>query len=201
MANLPQDRLEPGPPFTNVGVDCFGPWEVLARRTRGGHANSKRWAVMFTCLTTRAVHIEVVEELSSSSFIMALKRLIAIRGPVSHFRSDMGTNFVGSIEDLGIQAINVEDCKVKEYLRNSNSTWLFNPPHASHMGGVWERVIGITRRVLDSLLMDGIKNKLTHEMLVTFLAEASAIVNSRPLVPLTSDPDDPTPLTPSLLLT
>ena len=69
------------------------------------------------------------------------------------------------------------------------------------MGGVWERVIGITRRVLDSLLMDGIKNKLTHEMLVTFLAEASAIVNSRPLVPLTSDPDDPTPLTPSLLLT
>lgn len=201
MANLPQDRLEPGPPFTNVGVDCFGPWEVLARRTRGGHANSKRWAVMFTCLTTRAVHIEVVEELSSSSFIMALKRLIAIRGPVSHFRSGRGTNFVGSIEDLGIQAINVEDCKVKEYLRNSNSTWLFNPPHASHMGGVWERVIGITRRVLDSLLMNGIKNKLTHEMLVTFLAEALAIVNSRPLVPLTSDPDDPTPLTPSLLLT
>lgn len=201
MANLPQDRLEPGPPFTNVGVDCFGPWEVLARRTRGGHANSKRWAVMFTCLTTRAVHIEVVEELSSSSFIMALKRLIAIRGSVSHFRSDRGTNFVGSIEDLGIQAINVEDCKVKEYLRNSNSTWQFNPPHASHIVGVWERVIGITRRVLDSLLMNGIKNKLTHEMLVTFLAEALAIVNSRPLVPLTSDPDDPTPLTPSLLLT
>ena len=69
------------------------------------------------------------------------------------------------------------------------------------MEGVWERVIGITRSVLDSLLMDGIKNKLTHEMLVTFLAEASAIVNSRALVPLTSDPDDPTPLTPSLLLT
>ena len=160
MVNLPQDRLEPGPPFTNVGVDCFGPWEVLTRRTRGGHANSKRWAVMFTCLTTRAIHIEVVEELSSSSFIMALKRLIAIRGPVSHFRSDRGTNFVGSIEDLGIQAINVEDCKVKEYLRNNNSTWQFNSPHASHMGGVWERIIGITRKVLDSLLMDGIKINL-----------------------------------------
>ena len=178
----------------------FGPWEVLARRTRGGHANSKRWAVMFTCLTTRAVHIEVVEELSSSSFIMTLKRLIAIRGPVSHFRSDRGTNFVGSIEDLGIQAINVEDCKVKEYLCSNNSSWQFNPPYASHMGGVWERVIGITRRVLDSLLMDGI-NKLTHEMPVTFLAEVSSIVNSRPLVPLTSDPDDPTSITPSLILT
>jgi hypothetical protein len=132
---------------------------------------------------------------------MALHRFIAIRGLVSHFRSDRGANLVGSIEDLGIQAINVEDCKVKEYLRSNNSTWQFDPPHALHMGGVWERVIGITRRVLDSLLMDSIKNKLTHEMLVTFLVEESAIVNSRPLVPPTLDPDDPTPLTLSVLLT
>ena len=156
---------------------------------------------MFTCLTTRTIHIEVVEEISSASFIMALHRFIAIRGPVSHFRSDRGANLVGSIEDLGIQAINVEDCKVKEYLRSNNSAWQFNPPHALHMGGVWERVIGITRRVLDSLLMDSIKNKLTHEMLVAFLVEESAIVNSRPLVPPTLDPDYPTPLTLSVLLT
>ncbi|VDI38982.1 Hypothetical predicted protein [Mytilus galloprovincialis] len=201
MAMLPPDRLEPGPPFTNVGVDCFGPWEVLPRRTRGGHANSKRWATMFTCLTTRAVHVEVIEELSSSSFIMALKRFTAIRGPVSHFRSDRGTNFVGSIKELGIQAINVEDGRMKDFLRNQGTTWQFNPPHASHMGGVWERVIGITRRILDSLLMEASRNKLTHEMLVTFLAEASAIVNSRPLVPLTTDPENPMPLSPSLLLT
>jgi hypothetical protein len=71
---------------------------------------------MFTCLTTRTIHIEVVEEISSASFIMALHRFIALRGPVSHFRSDRGANLVGSIEDLGIQAINVEDYKVKEYL-------------------------------------------------------------------------------------
>lgn len=66
MADLPADRLEPGPPFTNVGVDTFGPWEVTTRRTRGGQANNKRWAVLFTCFTTRAVHIEVVEELPPS---------------------------------------------------------------------------------------------------------------------------------------
>ena len=201
MADLPPDRLEPGPPFTNVGVDCFGPWEVFSRRTRGGHASSKRWAVMFTCLTTRGVHIEVVEQLSSSSFIMALKRFTAIRGPVTHFRSDRGTNFVGSIADLGIQSINVDDSRMKQFLRSQGCTWQFNPPHASHMGGVWERVIGLTRRVLDSLLTDVPGNGLTHEMLVTFLAEASAIINSRPLISLTSDPDDPRPLTPSLLLT
>ncbi|XP_033103146.1 uncharacterized protein LOC117105950 [Anneissia japonica] len=68
MANLPEERLTPGPPFSQVGVDCFGPWQVSARRTRGGIAQSKRWGVLFTCLSSRAIHIEVVEELSTSSF-------------------------------------------------------------------------------------------------------------------------------------
>ena len=201
MANLPPDRSEPSPPFTCVGVDCFGPWQIVSRRTRGGQAASKRWGVMFTCLSTRAVHIEVIEELSSSSFINALRRLIAIRGPVRIFRSDRGTNFVGSTEDLGIQAINTDDTQLKEFLSKNQSTWLFNPPHASHMGGVWERMIGVTRNILNSLLMDLPGGGLTHEVLVTFLAEVSAIINSRPLVALTTDPDEPLPLTPSLLLT
>lgn len=60
MADLPVDRLQPSPPFTSVGLDVFGPWEVVTRRTRGGSAESKRWAVLFTCMTTRAVHIEVI---------------------------------------------------------------------------------------------------------------------------------------------
>ena len=78
MPDLPTDRLTPSPPFTYVGVDVYGPWSVLTRRTRGGSANSKRWAVMFTCLTSRAVHIEVIEDMSSSAFINALRRFISI---------------------------------------------------------------------------------------------------------------------------
>lgn len=181
MADLPSDRLEPGLPFTNVGVDCFGPWQVVTRKTRGGQACSKRWAVMFTCLTIRAVHIEIVEELSSSAFINALRRFMAVRGPVKLFRSDRGTNFVGSTDNLGINAINVEDSSVKQFLYSQGCTWLFNPPHASPMGGVWERVIGISRRILDSLLKDVPGTGLTHELLSTFLAEVSAIMNARPL--------------------
>lgn len=69
MADLPSERLCPAPPFTHIGVDVFGPWTVVTRRTRGGQAKSKRWAVLFTCLVTRAVHIEVVEEMTTSSFI------------------------------------------------------------------------------------------------------------------------------------
>lgn len=80
MANLPPDRLEPGPPFTYVGLDTFGPWEVVTRKTRGGAANAKRWAILFTCMVSSGIHIEVVEEMSSSSFINAFKRVVAIRG-------------------------------------------------------------------------------------------------------------------------
>lgn len=94
VADLPADRLDPSPPFNNVGVDAFGPWSIITRKTRGGSANSKRWGILFTCLVTRAVHIEVVEEMSSSAFINAVRRFTAIRGPVKTFRSDQGTNFV-----------------------------------------------------------------------------------------------------------
>lgn len=62
MSDLPVDRFQVEPPFSYVGMDMFGPWEVTTRRTRGGQANRKQWAILFTCLCTRAVHIEVVEE-------------------------------------------------------------------------------------------------------------------------------------------
>ena len=82
MADLPAERLTPAPPFSYVGLDVFGPWQVCARRTRGGFANAKRWAVLFTCMTTRAIHIEVIESMDTSSFINALRRFLALRGPV-----------------------------------------------------------------------------------------------------------------------
>lgn len=165
MADLPEDRLTPGPPFSSVGVDSFGPWEVL----------------MFSCLSSRAVHIKVIEEISSSSYNNALRRFVAIRGSVTEYRSDRGTNFVGSTESLGIDAINVGDELVKKFLLDNRTVWIFNSPHSSHMGGAWERMIGLTRRILNSLLITETAKKLTHETLVTFLAEASAIINSRPL--------------------
>lgn len=69
MSSLPEDRVTVDPPFTHVGLDVFGPWGVTFRRTRGNSVESKRWAVMFTCLSTRAVHLEVIEAMSSSSFV------------------------------------------------------------------------------------------------------------------------------------
>ena len=199
MADLPSERLEEGPPFTYVGLDVFGPWSITTRRTRGGQANSKRWAVLFTCLCIRAIHIEVIEDLSSSAFINALRRFVAIHGKVKQFRSDRGTNFVGATPDLRIDSINVEDEHVKKYLYDTGTVWVFNTPHSSHMGGVWERLIGVARRILDSMLLD--VSNLTHEILVTLMAEISAIVNSRPLVPVSYDEEFQEILCPATLLT
>ncbi|XP_039863534.1 uncharacterized protein LOC120718871 [Simochromis diagramma] len=200
MADLPPDRLSMEPPFSNVGIDVFGPWSVSARRTRGGHADSKRWAVLFTCLCVRAIHIEVIESLDSSSFINAFRRFMAIRGPLKNIRSDQGTNFTRACKDMGIPS-NLDGKAMKRFLSEHGCTWTFNTPHSSHMGGAWERMIGITRRILDSMLLQMGSSKLTHEVLTTFMAEVSAIVNSRPLVPVSNDPTDPFILTPASLLT
>ncbi|VDI05043.1 Hypothetical predicted protein [Mytilus galloprovincialis] len=201
MSDLPYDRLQSTPPFTFIGIDTFGPWNILTRKTRGGQANSKRWAVLFTCLYTRAIHIEVIEELSSSSFINCLRRFISLRGDVQEIRSDRGTNFVGATDHLNANVVNVEDTAIKHFLDNSKVTWIFNPPHSSHMGGVWERMIGVTRRILDSMMMDIQSRHLTHEVFITLMAEVCAIVNSRPIVPVSTDPDSPTILSPASLIT
>ncbi|XP_073714092.1 uncharacterized protein [Misgurnus anguillicaudatus] len=200
MADLPAERLQVAPPFTYVGVDVFGPWQVISRRTRGGCSDSKRWAVIFSCMCTRAVHIEVVETLSASGFINALRRFFAIRGPVKQIRSDCGTNFIGAVRELKMNK-ETSSSDLEKYLQQNDCTWIFNPPHASHMGGAWERMVGIARRILDCMLLETKSLHLTHEVLVTLMAEVSAIINARPLIPVSSDPEAPLILTPAILLT
>ena len=199
MSHLPSDRLEPLPPFTNIRIDVLGPWDIIARKTRGGLANAKRWGLMITCLVVRAIHIELLEEMTSSCFINALRRFCAIRGEVKIIRSDCGTNFIGSTGDLEANVINIEDRPTKKFLQDSGIYWIFNPPHASHMGGAWERMIGITRRTQDFMLRD--TRHLTHDVLHTLMAEVSSTINARPLTPVSTDPDNPYPLSPATLFT
>lgn len=200
MADLPSDRLSSAPPFTNVGIDVFGPWSISTRRTRGGAANSKRWAVIFTCLSVRAVHIELIEAMDTSSFINALRRFLAIRGPVKLIRSDCGTNFKGACKELKV-LLQDDERNVSRFLSEEGCAWIFNPPHSSHMGGVWERMIGVSRRILDSMLSQIQPSHLTHEVLSTLMAEVSAIINARPLTTVSTDVNAPSLLTPTMILT
>lgn len=94
----------------------------------------------------------------------------------------------------------MNDAGLNAYLKDTGCMWIFNPPHASHMGGSWERLIGVARQILDGMLIQK-PTRLTHEILVTLMAEVMAIINARPLVPVSTDPDSPEILTPALLLT
>ncbi|XP_043220311.1 uncharacterized protein LOC122389655 [Amphibalanus amphitrite] len=194
MADLPIDRVQAlQPPFTSTGVDCFGPFFV-----KRGRGQEKRYGIIFTCLAIRAVHLEMADNLSTDSFICALKRFISRRGNVQVIRSDNGTNFVGTNNELKREwrKLHSSDA-IYNTLAKRGIEWIFNTPGASHHGGVWERMIRSTRRVLESLLSSQL---LTDETLRTFLCEAESIINSRPLTPLTMDPTDAEPLTPNHLL-
>lgn len=193
MADLPVQRLTPdNPPFTFTGVDYFGPLQV-----KRGRAMVKRYGVLFTCLTMRAVHIEVAHSLDTDACINALRRFISRRGQVSVIRSDNGTNFIGAERELREAIQNLNDSKIKEEMLKGGIEWNFNPPGASHQGGIWERQIRTVRKVLAALLKQQV---LDDDGLHTLLCEVESIINSRPLTKLSEDPNDLEPLTPNHLL-
>lgn len=199
MANLPEDRLEPAPPFTFCAVDYFGPWYI-----KEGRREVKRYGVLFTCLASRAVHLEVASSLSTDSFLIAYRRFVGRRGPVRQLRSDQGTNFVGAKNELQQALSTLEHDKIRQELLIRNCDWIdfkMNVPEASHMGGSWERQIRTVRNVLASLLTQ-YSAQLDEETFSTFMVEAEAIVNCRPLtVDTINSPQMSEPLTPNHLLT
>ena len=198
MSDLPAERTSSEPPFTYCGVDMFGPFIV-----KEGRKELKRYCALFTCFSSRAVHIEVTSKMDTDSFIQALRRFVARRGAVRTIRSDNGGNFVGAENELRKAWQEMDHTKIANELRLSNCDWIQwerNVPVASHMGGVWERQIRTVRSVLSSMLKSD-PRPLDHESFSTLMAEVEAIVNSRPLT--IEDINDPEsmPLTPNHLLT
>ena len=193
MADLPEDRVSPDlPPFTHVGIDFFGPLEV-----KRGRANVKRWVVIFTCLVSRAIHLEVSSSLDTDSCINALRRFICRRGQVTSIRTDNGTNFVGAQKELRAALKDLNQHKIQNALLRDGVKWTFNPPYGAHHGGVWERLIRPVKKILCSVLKE---QRLDDETLQTALCEVEGIMNDRPLTTVSSDPNDLEPLTPNHLL-
>ncbi len=194
MADLPTERITADlPPFTNVGVDYFGPIDV-----KRGCACVKRYGVIFTCMASRAVHLEVAYSLDTDSCINALRRFICRRGQVCHLRSDNGTNFTSAERELKRALEELNHNKITKFLVHKGIKWSFNPPSASHHGGAWERLIRMVRKVLSSVLT---QQTLDDEGLHTVLCEVEAILNNRPITKMSEDPNDLEPLTPNHLLT
>ncbi|KFD51903.1 hypothetical protein M513_07232 [Trichuris suis] len=194
MAPLPANRLRrPPAPFANVGVDFTGPLAVSCRRSQ-----VKRWICLFTCLATRAVHIEVCHSLDTNSFLSAFRRFTARRGTPSDFYSDNGTNFVAAARVLGATGQKSSaKRRITAFMATRGVTWHFNPPLAPHFGGVWERLIRTAKLALGTTLHG---QRITDEILLTILVEIESMMNSRPLTHVGIDPSDPEPLTPNHFL-
>ena len=193
MADLPASRVTPNkPPFTYTGVDCFGPFTV-----KRGRSLVKRYGVIFTCFAVRAIHIEIAHSLDTSSFINALRRFVSRRGTPDEIRSDNGGNFKGGDKEIRQAIDQWNQDQIHEFMVQRNIQWFFNPPFASHMGGVWERCIRTVRKVMAALVKEQI---LDDEGLSTLMCEVESIVNGRPLTKVSEDPKDLEALTPNHLL-
>lgn len=195
MAELPTERVEASAPFTYSGMDCFGPF--IVRKARKEY---KRYGLIFTCLYSRAVHIEMLEDLSTDSFINSLRCFISLRGAVKQLRCDQGSNFVGARNELK-EALKQCDTKLLEiFLTEKQCEFVFNAPSDSPAGGVWERQIRTVRNVLNAAFAQ-CPGRLDDASLRTLLYETMAIVNSRPLtVDGINDPQALEPITPNHLI-
>ena len=189
MADLPIERLGyKQPPFSNTGVDYFGPFLVPIRRS-----TEKRWDFLFTCLTTIAVHIEVVPSLDTSSCVMGVERFISRRGTPITIMSDNGTNFVGTQKEL-FACVESWNKLAPAFFVQKGIRWKFNLPSAPHHGGSWERLVRSVKRVLYDILGN---RRVTEEVLRTTLCLVEQSLNARPITAVSSNPLDQEELTPN----
>ncbi|XP_052218275.1 uncharacterized protein LOC127835894 [Dreissena polymorpha] len=195
MAPLPKVRTRVTMrAFSNVAVDFGGLYITIQGR---GTRRAKRYLCLFTCLSTRAVHLEIAFGLDTNAFLNAFYRMVNRRGlPVSVY-SDNGTNFVGADKELRELVQNVDKDKIKESAANRGIQWFFNPPVAPHWGGVHEIMIKSAKRAISAILTSA---DISDEELITACTGAESLINSRPLTYQSANVDDCTPLTPNHFL-
>ena len=193
MADLPKCRAAVDqPPFSHCGVDAFGPSLI-----KQGRKQLKRWVLLFTCLTVRCVHLEVVESCETDSFINALRRFTNRRGCPTDMYSDNGSNFKGASAELKEFFSKLDKTAVEKHASDLRINWHWNPPSAPHMGGAWERLVRSSKEVIYGLVKNHV---LTDPQLTTLLTEVESVLNSRPLTHLSDDINDLDALTPNHIL-
>lgn len=195
MGNLPPQRVRQCRSFAHCGCDYAGPIAIKTKFGNKSHV-TKGYISLFVCLVTKAIHLELVSDLTTDAFLAALRRFVARRGKPSHMYSDNGTNFRGSARALSemhnIVLSQNHNSLVEESLARGGITWHFIPPSAPHFGGLWEAGVKSVKHHLRTVV--GV-DVLTFEELYTFLTQVEAILNSRPLCQ--NSDNDLDPLTPA----
>ncbi|XP_065084849.1 uncharacterized protein LOC135707055 [Ochlerotatus camptorhynchus] len=197
MAELPASRTTASRPFTVTGVDYWGPIQLKPIHRRA--APGKAYVAVFVCFSTKAVHLELVADLSTPKFIQALRRFVSRRGLCSDLHSDNGRNFVGANNELRDLVSSKEHRNaITQECNQQGIRWHFNPPRASHFGGLWEAAIHSAQKHFIRVLG---KHTLAFDDMETLLCQIECCLNSRPIIALSDDPTDYEPLTPGHFLT
>ena len=187
LGQLPIERITPGPIFDKVGVDYAGPVFIKYGHTRKPTI-VKAYVCVFVSLTVKAVHLELVSDLTTEAFIACLRRFVSRRGAPSLIWSDHGSNFVGAARELKSLFKFLRDQKtqhaISDFLSTRGITWKFIPPQAPHFGGIWEAAVKSMKTHLKKIVGNV---KLTFEEFSTLLTQVEACLNSRPLTPLDDD--------------
>ncbi|GFU83190.1 integrase catalytic domain-containing protein [Trichonephila clavipes] len=168
MGNLPRERITPSSPFTHEGIDFTGPFYIKYKGQQKGIYH-KYYVAIFICFIAKAIHIEVVTELTTEAMIATLKR----------FFSRRGKNILAN------------------YLTNEEITWKFIPPRSPNFGGLWEAGVKSFKHHFKRTVGDA---RLTLEQFITITTQIESILNSHPLTPMSSDPNDFAVLTPGHFL-
>ncbi|XP_041987938.1 uncharacterized protein LOC121739506 [Aricia agestis] len=195
MGNLPAQRVNPDFPFLSVGIDFGGPFFILNRKGRGSRL-IKCYLCLFVCLRYKCIHLEAVSDMSKDAFIMTLRRFIARRGKPTEIFSDNGRNFVAAAKEIG-QFLKQNEEYLSQFASHQGITFNFIPTYAPHFGGIWEAGIKSAKFHIKRVMAN---SKLTFEEISTLFAQVEAILNSRPLCPLSSSPNDLLPLSPGHFL-
>ncbi len=187
MAPLPEHRMGPAPPFLSTAVDLFGPLPISG--AVNNCSTGKAWGVIFVCTSTSLAHVEIAETYSTESFLMAVRRFMALHGAPKRFQSDQGTQLVAASKQLATW----DWTAVHEQAERVGAEWHIVPRGGQHYNGQAERLIGLLKRCLEGALNN---RRLTLGELSTVVAEATQIVNSRPIAKNTGDPEAGGPITP-----
>ena len=174
MAPRPKSKVTESPAFKNTGLDYFGPLYIKQHKER-----KKACVSIFTCITVRAIHLELVEDMTSEQFLLALRRFVARRGKLNEIISINAPRFKVTKNTAAIIWENViSDRSIHPYLKNERIKWSFITELSPWIGGLYERLIGITKR---SFRKSSSKLSLTSLQLQTVLSVVKTIVNTRPL--------------------
>jgi len=197
MAPLPASRLQMPESlrcFVHTALDFTGPYITVQGC---GRRREKRYLCLFTCMSTRAVHLEMAYGLDTDSFLNAFYHFVNRRGYPVELTSDNGRNFVDAHRELQELIVKLDHQKIVKSISSHGLKWNFNPPSAPHFGGVFEVMIKAAKRATSAILGNA---DVTDEELWSAFIEAEALLNSRPLTYQSSSPCDITPLTTSHFL-